>query len=131
MKTGGMSIYDLKDQLDRQRGMEKMKRYGKVEQERDRGIELVYRNANTPWKSAAAEQLQVVCRTMNEFTSDDIIEPLEERGIVTADNRAIAAILKGAQKAGLIEPTDNYRATKRLKSHRRPKLVWRVIKRAA
>lgn len=131
MKTAGRSIWDIADDLKRQEGVERMRHYGQVEQRRDRGIELVYQRANTPWKRAAAERLQQVIKTHDTFTSDDILIDLEQRGIVTGDTRALAAILKGAAKAGQIEATDNFIPTKRPSRHRAPIRVWRVIKRAA
>lgn len=121
--------FDLSNQ-DRQRGkVERYReRYGTVEQTRDQGIELVHRNADTAWKRAARERLQEVIRTHETFTADDILINLEERGIVTGDTRAIAAILIAARKAGQIEATDNFTPTKRPASHKRPIRVWRVIK---
>ena len=101
----------------------------KADQAKTLGIELVYSHADTAWKRAATERLQEVVERYDTFTSDDIIEPLEAQGITTGDNRAIAAILKGAEKAGLIEPTDNFIATKRAKAHSRPKRVWKVVRR--
>ena len=103
-------------------------KYGPAERARDEGIELVHRHADTDWKRAARQRLQEICRTHDTFTSDDLLIHLEERGIVTGDNRALAAILIGARKAGQIEATDNWVPTKRKASHRRPIRVWRVIK---
>lgn len=129
MKTGGRSIFDIADELRHRDDMERMRRYGKVEQAAERGIELVWRNSPTAWQRHAGEQLQRVIETHDTFTSDDIIQPLEARGIFTHDNRAIAAVLRAAAKLNLIETTDEFRVTKHLKSHGRPKRVWRVVRR--
>ncbi|MGB3684940.1 MAG: hypothetical protein WA991_03845 [Ornithinimicrobium sp.] len=117
---------------NRERRREKEKRYRQryspTEQRRDKGIELVHRNASTPWKEAARKQLQQVIETRTTFTSDNILIPLEQQGVVTGDTRALAAILIGARKAGQIEATDNFIPTKRPSRHRAPLRVWRVVK---
>lgn len=99
-----------------------------VEKKKHEGIELVYRHADTTWKREAALQLQKVIDNCERFTSDYILMPLEKRGIVTRDTRALAAILLAAKRLGLIEPTENYVPCQRKSRHHAPILVWRVVK---
>lgn len=99
-----------------------------TEKKKLEGIELVYAHANTEWKREASLQLQKVIDNYELFTSDNILIPLEKRGITTKDTRALAAILLAAKRLGLIEPTDNYIKCKRVSRHHAPILVWRVIK---
>lgn len=95
---------------------------------RDEGIELVWQHADTHWKRAAGEQLQAVISSGRDFfTSDDVLIPLEERGIVTGDTRAIASLLLAARKLGLIETTDQFTTCRRKSRHNAPIRTWRVV----
>lgn len=104
--TVQMSIYDI------------------AERKKQEGIELVYRNANTDWKRAAADRLREVIERQRTFTSDDILMHLDAKGIVTGDNRAIAAILQAAARVGLISATDKFIRCKRPSRHSAPIMVW-------
>lgn len=98
--------------------------FDKAEKAKQDGIELVYRHANTPWKKAAADQLMIVCSRQRRFTSDDILIPLEARGITTGDNRAIAAVLQAANRMGLITSTDTFVRCRRPSRHGAPIMQW-------
>lgn len=78
--------------------------FDQIEKQKTIGIELVYQHADTTWKREAAQKLMEVINTCATFTSDDVLMPLEKAGIVTKDNRAIASILKSAEKLKLISP---------------------------
>lgn len=91
------------------------------------GIELVWQHADTAWKRAAGLQLQtVIASGRTHFTSDDILLPLEQRGVVTGDTRALASLLLAARKVGLIETTEHFVACRRPQRHRAPVRVWAV-----
>lgn len=95
-----------------------------TEKKKQEGIELVYRHADTDWKRAAADQLFKVASSQRYFTSDDILIPLEARGIVTGDNRAIAAILQSAARMNLIKSTDRFVRCRRPSRHGAPIMQW-------
>ena len=95
-----------------------------AEKKKQEGIELVYKHANTTWKRAAADRLRWLVENRRMFTSDDILEHLEAKGIVTGDNRAIAAILQSAGRVGLISSTDKFVRCRRPSRHGAPIMVW-------
>lgn len=102
--------------------------FDQVERKKLEGIELVYAHADTVWKREAAMQLQLVINNLETFTSDDVLIPLEERGITTRDTRALAAILLAAKRMNLIEATDSFVRCRRPTRHHAPIMVWRVLK---
>jgi hypothetical protein len=99
--------------------------FDQAEKSKQEGIELVYRHANTFWKKEAASTLLRVARKQEYFTSDDILIPLETRGVTTGDNRAIAAVLQSANRMGLITSTDRFIRCRRKSRHGAPIMVWR------
>lgn len=101
--------------------------FDQAEKAKQEGIELVYRHANTTWKRHATAKLMEVARTKTKFTSEDILIPLEKEGIVTKDNRAIAAILQAAQRLNLIAGTDVFVRCKRKSRHGAPIMMWRSL----
>jgi hypothetical protein len=101
--------------------------YDQVEQKKQFGIELVYKHADTEWKKRAAQQLLEVARTKNKFTSDDILMPLERQGIITKDNRAIAAILQSAARMNLIQATEQFVRCRRPSRHGAPIMMWKSL----
>lgn len=96
-----------------------------AEKKKQEGIELVYRHANSHWKREAAATLNIVAKRQKHLTSDDVLIPLELRGITTGDNRAIAAILQAAARMGLIESTDRFIRCRRKTRHGAPIMVWK------
>ena len=107
--------------------MGQMSIYDQTEKAKQEGIELVFRNADTSWKKAAAKQLLAVAKKKKSFTSDDILIPLETAGIVTTDNRAIAAILQSAARMNLIKATDIFVRCKRKSRHGAPVMMWESL----
>lgn len=111
--------------------------FDQIEQQKTVGIELVYQHADTRWKREAAEQLMQIINTRKTFTSDDVLIPLEQAGIFTKDNRAVAAIFKSAEKLKLISPyhimLDNgdrlpvFIQCKRPQRHHAPIRVWQSL----
>ena len=90
------------------------------------GMEASYKNSDSQWREAVEDQLREVLATKETFTSEDIIGPVEERGVFTKTNSALGAIIRGAQRAGVIEPTGQYTMSVRPSRHRAPLRVWRV-----
>lgn len=103
--------------------------FDQTERRKLQGIEAVYQHANTHWKVAAVEQLQQVIQSKDRFTSDDILMPLEQRGITTKDTRAIAAILLAAKRVGQIRATNIFVKCRRKSRHNAPVMVWQVVRR--
>lgn len=100
--------------------------YDAIERKKHEGMELSYRNSNTPWREAVNEVLRDIFQTKETFTADDIIIPLDEQGIVTSDNRALGAILTAHARAGFIESTGTQVRCTRKKRHHGYVTLWRV-----
>lgn len=89
------------------------------------GIEASYRNANTVWKAAAAARIAYLAKRVSRFTSDDVIEFLDRRGITTGNNSALGAIFRSAQRMGMITNTGSFKESRRPQQHNAPVRVWR------
>lgn len=98
--------------------------FDQVEKAKQEGIELVYRHADTLWKKEAAKRLLEVATRQRRFTSDDILISLENKGVTTGDNRALAAILQSANRMGLITSTDTFVRCRRPSRHGAPIMMW-------
>lgn len=98
--------------------------FDQAEKAKREGIELVYQHADSVWKKAASQKLLEVAKRQRRFTSDDILIPLERAGIVTGDNRAIAAVLQAANRMGLITSTDTFVRCRRKSRHGAPIMQW-------
>lgn len=90
------------------------------------GMERSYVHSNTIWRQAVNERLNDIRQYKETFTSDDIINHLDDQGIVTSDNRALGAILVAHARAGLIESTGTQVKCKRKKRHSGYVTLWRV-----
>lgn len=104
--------------------MIQMSIYDLAERKKQEGMEVVYRNADTQWKRAAAERLRYLVENRKTFTSDDILTYLEAKGIVTGDNRAMGALMQSASRVGLICATERFVRCKRPSRHGAPIMVW-------
>ncbi len=97
-----------------------------VDKAKHEGMEISYRNSNSVWRKAVNERLNDIRQYKETFTSDDIINHLDEQGIVTSDNRALGAIMVAHARAGLIESTGTQVKCKRRKRHGGYVTLWRV-----
>lgn len=99
-----------------------------AEKKKTEGMEAAYRGADTEWKKAAAECLQRLIKTNEFMTSEDVVLELNQRGIVTGENRAMGAIMLSFARAGLIESTGNFTTSRRPECHKSPVRIWRSKK---
>lgn len=97
-----------------------------AERKKREGMELSYNNSDPLWRDAVVARLHEILASKEFFTSDDILEPVEARGIFTKTNSALGAILTAAKRSGLIEPTEMFQQSRRSSRHRAPLRVWRV-----
>jgi hypothetical protein len=102
--------------------------FDQAEQKKTLGVELVFRHANSEWKQAAADKLLEIIELKQTFTSDDILIPLERAGMVTGDNRAIAAVLLSAARLKLIRASDRFVNCRRKSRHNAPIRVWESLR---
>lgn len=84
------------------------------------------RNANPDWKDAAARCIAFFAGQCREFTSDDVIERLEEHypDAATHNMAALGPLFLRASRAGLIENTGRMIQSRIPRRHRKI-TVWR------
>ena len=70
----------------------------------------------------AIELIRFLAPKLADFTTDDLFPCPSEAGFT--DPRAIGAIMRKAQRLGLIIPTDRVRNSSQTSCHSRPKRVW-------
>ena len=99
--------------------------FDQAERKKQEGMEVSYRNADSIWKESAKERIRWLAANTTEFTSDDVIEYLDAKGITTSNNSALGAIFQAAARVGLIQPTSNFRESLRPSRHQAPIKVWR------
>lgn len=88
------------------------------------GMEAAYRHSPTEYKRAARERLSYLIQTYGTFTSDDVVNHLNRIGVV-GNHSALGAMIKGAERAGLISATGDYRTSNRASRHKQAVRVWK------
>ncbi len=94
--------------------------------ERDQAIEQVRANAKADFIAVGRMAVEMCCFTLPQFTTDDVW------ALIPADNkphepRAMAAIMKYAEKKHWINPLAEFRASERKEAHRGPKRLWHSV----
>lgn len=84
-------------------------------------------NAKEDWRKEANATIDLLVLRGKEFTSEDVLRILSDRGVSTADNRALGGLFHKRSKNGSIEFSRYERAT-RSSRHRAPVAVWQPIK---
>jgi hypothetical protein len=92
---------------------------------RDEGIERAYRAALEEWKVEARRAIDDVAHMRDHFTTDAVWTLLDRRGVEPPrEPRAIAGVLRGAVRDGVISPTSELRQSVIPRGHRRRVLVY-------
>jgi hypothetical protein len=89
-----------------------------VELARQAGIDQSGDTAGGDWKTEAAEQVRFLARTLDDFTTDEVIARLELLGVVPSNLMALGAVMQSAARAGVIRKTGEVRRTKIARRHR-------------
>lgn len=92
---------------------------------RDEAIAIVEENAGEEWNAEADAALAFIASQHDLLTSDDIWEVLDSK---PHEPRAMGAVLRRGQAAGIITPTESWWLSKRPASHRRPIRVWKATR---
>jgi hypothetical protein len=99
-----------------------------AEQAADEAIARVGSNADPGWVRSALDAVRSIALTRSRFTTDDVWELLERRGVqATHEPRALGAVIRMASKKGIIRSTGEYVKSKRVECHSRPVMVWEAI----
>lgn len=98
--------------------------FDQAEQAKQQGMEVSYRNADSVWKKAARDRIKHLAENTSQFTADDVIDYLDQQGIVTNNNSALGAIFQAFARAGIISSTDLFKVSRRPSRHQAPIRVW-------
>lgn len=98
-----------------------------AEKRKQEGMELSFKNAESPWIEAVRERMQEIIATKHTFTADDVLIPIENKGIFTKTNSALGAIIKAFERAGYIKATSMFKESIRPSRHRAPLRIWEVV----
>ncbi len=91
---------------------------------RDAALAQVEANADEAWKQAALAAIHEAARRFPAFIVDEVW-PLIPPCFETHEGRAIGALMVQAKKAGWIEPTPDFRASRVANHHATPRRIWR------
>lgn len=91
------------------------------------GIEMAFDGAGTDWKATATAEVEYLSRTLDEFTTDEVIARLELHGAPPDNLMALGSIMRRAASAGWIENSGRRRRTK-IKRRHRELTVWRSLR---
>jgi hypothetical protein len=95
-------------------------------QKRDLAVKRVKQHANPIFWTAALQAGRRAAETLPELTTDDVWTLIPDL-IDTPEHRAMGPVMSELHRAGIIEPTDHFRATKRPEGHVGPRRIWRSL----
>lgn len=93
----------------------------------DDAIQRAVDNANAEWRQYAWEAIRFCARNEETFTSDEVIEYLDECNVKTHNLAALGGLFKQAQRDRIIKKTGMLRASKLSRRHR-TLTVWEGTK---
>lgn len=94
---------------------------------RDRALETVEENASQTWNERALDAVEHCALKYDLFIVDQVWQQLEEGDLPGNDNRAMGAVMRRAVKEGFIAPTEMYRPSDRVTSHKVPRRIWKSL----
>ena len=80
-------------------------------------------NANDEWKAVADRRVRYLAARQKPFTSEDVINYLNEKGYKTHNNSALGAIMLRYSKEGRIKKL-GWQQSKRKSRHSAPVRIW-------
>lgn len=92
----------------------------------DSTIYATTNNSNAEWKKEANATIDLLVLRGKEFTSEDVLRILADRGVSTHDNRALGGLFMGRSRKGILEFSRYERATRSTR-HRAPIAVWQPV----
>jgi hypothetical protein len=91
---------------------------------RDEAIARVDAHAADDVKASAFHVAERIARRQSSFTTDEIWKALGPEAPPTHDNRAMGAVMRRVQAAGIARPSPTYRNSEQVVCHSRGKRVW-------
>jgi len=96
----------------------------------DDGIARSYEARSDTWKDAARDEVRYLAGELEAFTTDEVIERLELRGIHPENLMGLGHVMRQAASDGWIRNSGTRRRT-RIKRRHRELTVWHSLKPAA
>ena len=87
-------------------------------------LDKVAANADPSWLGEAVKAVRIVAERQTVFTTDDVWAAMETSQSKTHERRAMGAVMKAAQRAGIARGTGTWIASTRPVNHARPVHVW-------
>lgn len=100
--------------------------WSEAQRQRDAAIQRVGDAADQDYMRIALQVVAELARSGAAFTTDDVIARMPD-GVSTHEPRALGAVMRRAQRAGIVEPTNSYRNSTMTTCHGRPKRLWRGV----
>lgn len=94
----------------------------------DAAIEQVRRGATEQEIVNLRKTCIDLAQTRETFTTDSVWERSETEGWTIREPRALGAIMREIQQAGMIVPTNTYQPSGRVRCHGRPVRVWKSLR---
>ncbi len=101
-----------------------------MQTEIDSYINTAAAHANDEWIREAIATVSLLIKRGDDFTTDDVWEILDTKGVRTHERRALGAVIRDFDKACKIRSVAARRSTRR-ECHGRYITVWRPITRLA
>jgi len=89
-------------------------------------VERAGAHADADWMAAALGAVEACAHGRSLFTTDDVYEYLTDAS--THEPRAMGAVMRKAQAAGICQATEYYRPSSRPQAHQNPKRVWASLR---
>jgi hypothetical protein len=91
-------------------------------------IDRAGNHADGTWMLEARLALEAIIATYEYFTTDDVWQLLDERGVhLTHEPRAMGALIREQQRLRRIKPTGRYKKSSRIECHKRPIMIWETL----
>ncbi len=91
-------------------------------------IDAATKAAKPQWRQEALATIEILIKRKADFTSEDVLDILDEKCVTTKDNRALGGLIQLYARKGLIRFIC-YRKAERKTRHGAPIAVWRPIAR--
>lgn len=87
-------------------------------------LRRVDEHADPEYKDVALAMVKRAAQLHREFTTDQVLELLQDKPVTTHEGRVLGAIMRRAKDLGYIVPTPRFTDSASVSRHRAPKRVW-------
>jgi len=95
---------------------------------RDAAVDAAGANADVTWFQQAYQAVENLAHSRHRFIVDDVWKVLAQMGVEKpVEARAMGAVLRRAQREGIIEPTGGLRRSAQVQCHGNRRQVWKSL----